>query len=209
PELEPGLNKPPAWSHGSIIRIIGATLMQLSSFLNRLTPRHARRRPFRNLRNLSRPLRLEQLEDRLAPSRTITSVTLDGASNVSVNPGSSITVVMDVTTASPGNANWRSSGWLISTTPPGTYTIVNHADHDGAGNYTETFTITAPTASGTYNAYFAAFGNNAGTGNAATFTLNNSVIVLNTVPTANAGGPYTISEGDSLTLDASASSDPD
>lgn len=41
-------------------------------------------------------------------------------------------------------------------------------------------------------------------------TTNLSVIAApNTAPTANAGGPYVISEGDSLNLDASASSDPD
>ncbi len=42
------------------------------------------------------------------------------------------------------------------------------------------------------------------------FSFRNGVVVPgNRPPTADAGGPYTIHEGDSLTLDASASSDPD
>src|SRR5262245_59327553 len=113
--------------------------MPLSSIVNYLNPRRVRRRPIRNTQKCARrPLLLEYLEDRLAPSRTITSVTLDGASSVSVNPGDSITVVMDVTTAGNGNsANWRSSGWLISTTPPSTsnpyHTVDFSPNHDGPG----------------------------------------------------------------------------
>src|SRR5262249_36121189 len=38
---------------------------------------------------------------------------------------------------------------------------------------------------------------------------NGAIADGNQAPTANAGGPYTIHEGDSLTLNASASSDPD
>src|SRR5262249_31690040 len=42
------------------------------------------------------------------------------------------------------------------------------------------------------------------------FSLRNGSLVSgNQPPTANAGGPYTIHEGDSLTLNAGASSDPD
>src|SRR5262245_16036961 len=93
-------------------------------------------------------------------SRTITSVTLNGGSSVTVLPGQSIAAVVDVTTTGNGNnANWRSSGWVISTTAPSTYNIVDHANHDGAGDYSESFTITAPTTAGTYSAYFAAYQN--------------------------------------------------
>jgi streptogramin lyase len=45
-----------------------------------------------------------------------------------------------------------------------------------------------------------------GAGNDVTLT---AIFVSNTPPTANAGGPYSIQEGNSLTLNASASSDPD
>src|SRR5262245_18640078 len=187
--------------------------MRLSAFLESVLPRPRavrRQRPSQNLRKAVRPLLLERLEDRLSPSRTITAITLDGGSSVTVNPVASISVVMDVTTAGNGNsANWRSSGWFIGTTPPSAYNIVDTPDQLGPGNYSATFTITTPIVSGTYNAYFAAFQNNNGAGGPGTFVLNNSVIVVNSAPTANAGGPYTISEGGSLTLDASASSDPD
>src|SRR5262249_49036792 len=104
-----------------------------------------------------RPWRLERLEERLAPSRTITSVTLNGGPVVPVHPNESIAAIMDVTTAGNGsNDNWHSVGWLISTTPPGSYNVVDTPDHDGAGSYSEPFSVTAPSASGTYNAYFAA-----------------------------------------------------
>jgi hypothetical protein len=83
-------------------------------------------------------------------ARTINSVTLNGGETVTVAPGGTITVVVTVTTDGGGaNARWRSTDWRIGTT--GGFTCVNHANHDGAGTYTETFTITAPATPGTYS----------------------------------------------------------
>ena len=46
-------------------------------------------------------------------------------------------------------------------------------------------------------------------GDGGTSTAETETINVNRLPTADAGGPYTISEGDDLVLDASSSSDPD
>ena len=114
-------------------------------------------------------------------SRTINSVTLNGGSSVSVSPGASITAVVNVTTASSGgNNNWHSTSWLISTTPPGTTICVDHLNHDADGTFTETFSITAPASTGTYNAYFMCLQRDDGCSNQAsgTFTLTNAVTVI-------------------------------
>src|SRR5262249_6743619 len=79
--------------------------------------------------------------------------------------------------------NWRATGWSISTTAPGTVTCVDHTNHDAAGTFSETFSITAPTTPGTYNAYFIAYQNDICTqGASSTFTLSNGVVVDATAP---------------------------
>lgn len=116
--------------------------------------------------------------------RLITSVTLNGASSVMVPCGSVITAAVTVVTDQTGaNARWRSTSWRIATTPPGTTNCVDTPDHDPAGTNTETFTITAPAAPGTYNAYFIANNNdNCSSGASLTFTLTNAVIVQSVNP---------------------------
>lgn len=118
--------------------------------------------------------------------RTITNVTLNGAASVTVAPGASITAVVQVTTAGNGsNARWRCTEWAIATTLPGTLNAVDHANHDGAGNYTETFTITAPATSGTYNAYFSANRSDNCSGNnpSPTYIMAGAVVVSPPAPT--------------------------
>lgn len=86
---------------------------------------------------------------------TVNSVNFAGAANIAVAPGAAIATTISVTT--DATTNWNSTAWRISTTPPGTTTCVNHANHLPNGQtYTETFSITAPTTGGTYNAYFVA-----------------------------------------------------
>ena len=118
-------------------------------------------------------------------SRMITSVTLNNVASVTVSPGASITAVVNVTTDNAGgNQNWRSTGWRISTTPPGTVICVNHTNHDGIGNYSETFSVTAPTTGSTYNAYFVAYSNENCTNQpSTTFVLTNGVTLEATFPT--------------------------
>ncbi|MGD9116291.1 MAG: PKD domain-containing protein [Dehalococcoidia bacterium] len=93
-----------------------------------------------------------------AAARSFDSVTLDGGSSVTVAPGATITVVMNVTTSGyGGNDDWRSTSWQIG---GGGYACVDHADHSGDGSYSETFTITAPMTDGTYNVDFRAYEDN-------------------------------------------------
>jgi len=109
--------------------------------------------------------------------RTINSVTLNGASSVTVATGASITAVVNVTTTGTGTAtNWRCTRWRIGT---GSFTNVNHANHDAAGTFSETFTITAPNTLGTFDAQFIAFQDDGcTTGASSTFTLSNAVTVV-------------------------------
>ena len=107
---------------------------------------------------------------------TVDAVTLDGASSVTVAPGATITAQVTVTTT--GGTDWRSTAWRVSTTAPGTTTCVNTPNNDNNGTYSETFSIAAPTAAGTYNAYFIARANNTcGSTASSVFNLDNSVIV--------------------------------
>jgi len=132
-------------------------------------------------------------------ARTINSATLNGASSVTVAPGAAITAVVNVTTDGSGSAaRWRSTGWLISTTAPGTVTCVDHPNHDGAGAYSETFSITAPATSGTYNAYFIAYNNDScSSGASATSTMASAVTVVdNPFPTTTSIFPASKNVGD-------------
>ncbi|WP_020675481.1 DUF6701 domain-containing protein [Geopsychrobacter electrodiphilus] len=115
--------------------------------------------------------------------RTITSVTLDGGNSVTVLPSATISATVNVTTDNVGvggriRNDWLSTAWRISTSPPGTMTCENHNDHTRKGNYSETFNITAPAASGTYNIYFIAYNNDScSSGDSATFSRANAVVV--------------------------------
>ena len=67
--------------------------------------------------------------------------------------------------------------------------------------------ITTTVSAGTYYAVVGSHGN---FGDLGQYTLSGTIVPLsNQSPTADAGGPYTINEGDSLSLDATASFDPD
>ena len=113
-------------------------------------------------------------------ARTITSVTLNNASSVTVTPGDFVTLVVNVTTDGTGNANdWNSTGWRISATPPGAMTCWDHGNHTSAGSYSENTTIQVPTTPGTYNAYFVAYNDNScSSGASATTVLASAVVVV-------------------------------
>lgn len=111
---------------------------------------------------------------------TITSATLNGASSVTVVPSSSITAVVNVTTTSGGSANWQGTSWTVN----GSATCVNTPNHNGAGSYSESFTITAPASEGTYDVSFIVYSNNACTQDASsTYTLTNGVVAASPTPT--------------------------
>ncbi|MEO7839411.1 MAG: PxKF domain-containing protein [Anaerolineales bacterium] len=113
-------------------------------------------------------------------SRSINSATLNGGSSVTVAASASISASVTVTTDNGGgNNDWRSTGWLISTTPPGLINCVNTTNRSGNGtSFTESFSITAPSTPGTYNAYFIAYSNDTCTqGASLVFTLSSGVTV--------------------------------
>lgn len=128
-------------------------------------------------------------------ARTIDAVTLNNASSVSVTPGDFVTLVIDVTTTGSGSANdWRSTGWLISATPPGTLTCWNHGNATSAGSYSANTTIQVPMTPGTYNAYFVAYDDDGcSTGASSIKVLSNGVIVVATPPTVTTNAASALS----------------
>lgn len=113
-------------------------------------------------------------------ARTINWATLNGAATVTVEAGATISAAINVTHTGGGTANnWYSTGWLISTTAPGTPNCVDTPNHGSNTTETETFNVTAPLATGTYNAYFIAYDDNGCTsGASATYTLIGAVVVV-------------------------------
>ena len=136
-------------------------------------------------------------------ARTINTVTLNGAATVTVAANAAVTVAINVTTDNTGGGNptrWRSTGWRISTTAPGTVTCVNHTNYDAAGTNNESFNINAPAAAGTYNVYFIAYSDDAcSAGASTTRTLTNGMVVVIplavTSATLNGAASVTVTPG--------------
>ena len=86
---------------------------------------------------------------------------------------------MSVTTTGAGAAAaWNSSRWAFGTVAPAAaaMTCVDHPNHAGPGTFTETMTITAPAAAGTYNLYLYAYNGDAcASGQSALFTRANAL----------------------------------
>src|SRR5437867_9382917 len=102
-------------------------------------------------------------------SPTILSVSLNGGTPwtppspstngapVTVLPGATISTTIQVQTTGTGAAaRWRSTSWQIGS---GGVICVNHPDHDSAGTFAESFNVTAPSLTGTYNISFIAYSN--------------------------------------------------
>jgi hypothetical protein len=88
-------------------------------------------------------------------ARTINSATLNGVSSVTVSPSATITATVDVTTDGTGNAaRWRCTKYTVEGQ---TSVNVDHTNHDSAGTYSESFSITAPSSTGTYDVTFTAY----------------------------------------------------
>ena len=116
-------------------------------------------------------------------NRAITAATVNGGATVTVAPGATITasVTVNTTTGGGGGEDWMSTSWSYATTSPGTTfntPCANTPDHQAVGTFTESFSTTAPTTPGTYNAYFLAW-RTAGCGNNPSnlFILPNAVVV--------------------------------
>lgn len=107
-------------------------------------------------------------------ARNVTSVTVDGAGSTTVSPAANITVVVNVTTSGFGtNNNWESTRYTIDSTS----VCVDHGDYTSSGSYSESFSITAPAAEGTYDLTVEAFQNDSCTGGGDTEVLSNAVTV--------------------------------
>ena len=108
---------------------------------------------------------------------TINSVTLNGASTVTVAPSATITAAINVTTSS--GSNWQSSTWDISGA-----NCVDHTNYTSNGTFNESISVTAPSSPGTYSISFVAWGNNAcGGGASNTYTMTNAITVSAPTPT--------------------------
>ncbi len=84
-------------------------------------------------------------------SRTITSVTLNGGSSVTVAPGATITVAVNVNT-SGGDNDWESTRYKIGGFDWSDPRVcVDTPDHTSSGSHSEIFTITAPSTVGNYD----------------------------------------------------------
>ena len=108
----------------------------------------------------------------------IDSVTLNGGASVTVLAGATITVA--VSEKNTGGDNWGSV--RFRTTDAGgnqVTTCIDTPDHNGNGTYSETFNITAPAATGTYDVGVrASSNNNCGGTNSSTTTLTGGIIVV-------------------------------
>lgn len=105
--------------------------------------------------------------------RMINSVSLNGSSSASVAPSALITASVNVTTNTLNDKNWRSTSWNITGS-----NCVNHVDYNGAGTYSENFTVTAPSSYGTYNISFVAYADsNCSVDASPTYTLTGGIIV--------------------------------
>src|SRR5439155_22594799 len=103
----------------------------------------------------------------------------NGGTVVNVAPNASITAVVNETNSSSGDS-WKATIWNISGD-----NCVDTPDHSGSGTFSESFTITAPSAAGTYSVTFTARANNTcGGGASNAFALTNSIIVCTSPPTA-------------------------
>lgn len=109
-------------------------------------------------------------------ARTITSVTVDGASSTTVNGGETVTVSLTVITSGSGNNdNWDSTSYTLN----GETTCVDTTDRNGDGTYTASFSVTAPDAEGSYSLSLYAHRNNSCTPSSDSneFTLPSGVVV--------------------------------
>jgi len=132
-------------------------------------------------------------------ARTINWVTLNGGSqwtppspssnggSVTVAPSASITASVDVTTTGSGvQRNWKSTSYQIE---GGSLICVDTNNHESAGTFTESFSITAPSSPGTYDVSFIAYSddNNCASNPSLTLTLIDGITVNPATPPASCG----------------------
>ena len=110
----------------------------------------------------------------------VTSATINGGATTTVSESANIAVVIDVdtdTTPPASTPNWRSTQWRINTTPTATTGCVDHTNHDGAGSYSESFNVSAPSTAGLYGIRFRAFEGDACTGGQDQLNMDDTITV--------------------------------
>jgi MSHA biogenesis protein MshQ len=127
--------------------------------------------------------------------RVINSVTLNSGTSVTVNAGDTISVSINVTTSGSGSdRRWRCTDYTLN----GSTTDEDHGNHDSSGTYTETFNITAPASSGTYDFDVIAYRDDSCSQSASsTFSLASAITVSGGDPDADCSseiGDGTINE---------------
>lgn len=135
-------------------------------------------------------------------SRTINWVTLNGGSSVTVSPGATITVAINVTVSGLLYNDWKSTKYQIEGESE---QCVNTPDHTGKGTWTESFTITAPSAPGVYDIEFKIYkGNSCSDLSSNWYSLRNGITVSRDI-VANPPLPRSCGMNMVLVLDSSDS----
>jgi hypothetical protein len=85
----------------------------------------------------------------------ITSATINGSTDISVNAGSQLTATVTVNLT--GQSTWKSTAYKAGT---GDWSCIDTSDHSGDGTFSELFIMNAPSKKGANDLTFQAFGNN-------------------------------------------------
>jgi hypothetical protein len=110
-----------------------------------------------------------------APVKTINSVLLNGGSSVSVSPSTVVTASVNVTSQNGASDRWLSTKYQIGTSSS---ICVDTTDHQGSTN-TESFSITSPSGSGTYDFKVWIYSDNVCTNNqVGPTTLTGGIVVV-------------------------------
>lgn len=129
---------------------------------------------------------------------TLTSLEVDGDSSTTVEPSDSISLEVTVVLTGSGTS-WKSINYTIQGQ---SLVCVNTVTaYETAGTYTESFNITAPASSGTYDIEVVAFKNTSCGATNSTASLNDAIIVEEPEPTVYTF-TYTAGANGTLTGDA-------
>ena len=108
----------------------------------------------------------------------LSTATLNNQTQVTVSPGETITVSLNVTTSGSGSADdWRSTRYKIGTSA--WVCTEDTGNHSGDNTYSESFEITAPAADGVYDLLLNVFNGDSCGGNSGTdYTMSNAINVV-------------------------------
>ncbi|MBU0963960.1 DUF11 domain-containing protein [Patescibacteria group bacterium] len=129
-------------------------------------------------------------------SQTVNWVKVDGSSSTTVAPGANVDVDVNVTTSGSGsNDDWESTSYKIEGSS--NWTCVNTSNYNGDGTYTESFVVTAPSNTGTYDLEVRAYKDGGCSGDNGYKKLNNAIIVeISYTVQSYSDGTYTTVKND-------------